>query len=209
MEAIKNQLMELKKTAPGCTENRQRLRAVLSDSIPNEKQLINSILISYDEDIEKRLTSGSDRTLQALQLINILKNDYGMTENSAVNAIKAWCYILGFEEVADALSIINTQPDVSSHTNGQSASDTRIVSAGIYMAGVDFPEGIIRLNVVSLSEGKKQNFYAIYQDKPKGGTDTLECNYFVQQATLKLLKGQRLRIDNGKVELTVVSEINR
>ena len=58
MNDVQQKLIEMRKNIPDCTSSRQRLRSILSDYFPTEKQLINSILNAYDEDIQASLTSG-------------------------------------------------------------------------------------------------------------------------------------------------------
>ena len=89
MNAVQQKLIEMKKNIPDCSSSRQRLRSILSDYFPTEKQLINSILNAYDEDVETKLRSSSDPTLTALQMIKVLQNDYGLSNASAHNAIAA------------------------------------------------------------------------------------------------------------------------
>jgi len=207
LDAVKTQLMRIKTEVPDCTATRQRLRSVLSDFFPTEKQMINAILNAYDENVEEKIIASNDRTLAALQLIKVLKNDYGMTEDSAFMAMVSWCYILGFSDIADALESVRpvaaTTP--SAHNNG--AFEPIILSCGKYIVGIDFPAGFIRLKVVSLMPGNKQAqqqgvYYSILR---KGGSAIVENGFIKNFTTLPLKEGQRLEIGwQGEVELSVI-----
>ncbi len=169
MNDVQQKLIEMRKNIPDCTSSRQRLRSILSDYFPTEKQLINSILNAYDEDIETRLKSSSDPTLTALQMIKVLQNDYGLTSPSAFTAVEAWCYMIGYSEIADALeSIKATQvPQVPSNIGmPQPSSRTACeIGLGIYKAGVDFPAG--ELSIQILKKPKLDIFYGIGKNPNK------------------------------------------
>lgn len=142
---IKTKLRSLIIDVPDCVSDRRKLRSILLDYFPKEKQLVNAILNAYDEDITKKLKEG-DRTLTALHLIKTLKDDYGLTDESALLSIEAWCYILNYEEVADALTNVITRP--SSYVSNTMKESSIIGSSGIYKAGIDFPAGELCLQVM-------------------------------------------------------------
>lgn len=210
MNAVKAQLARIKTDNPECTKTRQRLRSILSDFFPTEKQLINAILNAYDEDVENRLSSSSDRTLTALQLIKVLKNDYGMTDESAFLAIESWCYILGYTEVADALSFVQPKSGATESGSEKLSPEPIILACGKYTAGLDFPAGNIRLKLISLIPNNEQAqrqgvYYAVLR---KGGSAIIENGFIKKQATLPLKDGQRLEIGwQGEVELTPIPEV--
>ena len=149
MNAVQQKLIEMKKNIPDCSSSRQRLRSILSDYFPTEKQLINSILNAYDEDVETKLRSSSDPTLTALQMIKVLQNDYGLSNASAHNAIAAWCCMLGYTEIADALGPgIESQPSTPQTWQAPSSPASIEVGLGILRAGMDIPSGELRLQVL-------------------------------------------------------------
>ncbi len=210
MNDVQQKLIEMKKNIPDCTSSRQRLRSILSDYFPTEKQLINSILNAYDEDIESKLRGSADRTLMALQIAKTLQMDYGLTATSAYKAVESWCYILGYNDVACAVSsIIPTETAVNS-TPQKSRFEPIVLACGKYTAGVDFPAGDIRLKLISLMENNEQAqrqgvYYAILR---KGGSAIVENGFIKKQATLPMREGQRLEIGwQGEVELSVASEV--
>lgn len=151
MNDVQQKLIEMRKNIPDCTSSRQRLRSILSDYFPTEKQLINSILNAYDEDIETRLKSSSDPTLTALQMIKVLQNDYGLTSPSAFTAVEAWCYMIGYSEIAEALSNTNIAQQPSSQPMQPSVTSQPSVEVGlgILKAGIDIPTGELCLQALS------------------------------------------------------------
>ncbi len=209
MDKVKNKLMKLKKDFPDCTATRQRLRSILSDHFPTEKQLINAILNAYDEDVENRLKSSSDRTLSALQLFKVLKYDYGMTDSSALLAIESWCYILGYIEAAEALSgvkVSQQQAAVGNSAAGpQSApcpQSTVDLGFGTYKAGVDFPAGEISLQVV----GKKPKYKIWYCVSKK--PNRIDANESFMDKTYVVVKeGEYLKLecDDNVIRVTKIS----
>ena len=154
MNATQQKLVEMKKNIPDCTSSRQRLRSILSDYFPTEKQLINSILNAYDEDIEIRLKSSSDPTLTALQMIKVLQNDYGLTIPSAFTAVEAWCYMIGYSEIAEALSNTNIaqQPSGQPMQPSLTSQPSVEVGLGILKAGIDIPSGELRLQLLKKTQ---------------------------------------------------------
>ena len=157
MDNIQQLLKEMKGKVPDCTASRQRLKSILSDYIPTEKQKINSILNAYDEDVENRISGSSDKTLTALQFIKILKDDYGMTEDNAFWSIETWCYLLGYEEIAEAIenTIGNSThaPKKQQANPSNSGNKCAELGMGIYKAGVDIPLGELKLKI----ETKRKN----------------------------------------------------
>lgn len=192
MDAIKTQLMSIINEVPDCTATRQRLRSVLSDYFPTEKQLINSILNAYDEDVENRLKLSSDRTLSALQLIKVLKNDYGMTDSSALMALECWCYMLGYEEVAEALADINVPKEVIILDNQLRTKEEQVTSEiglGVYKAGVDFPAGELSIQLIGKSDFRI--YYGVGKNPSRINTD----KDFRDKIYINIEDGQFLRLE--------------
>lgn len=214
MNATQQKLVEMKKKIPDCTASRQRLRSILSDYFPTDKQLINPILDAYDEDIESKLRSSTDRTLMALQMVKTLQCDYGLTATSAMTSVESWCYILGYYDVGEAISIVQPESSVvrqnSSLNNAQNSKPIN-VTHGIFMAGLDFPAGEIRLRVLSIVKDKDAQKNGIYYAILKKGSvsNQIITNGFIKtQAILTINPGQRLETGwQGELELTPVPEV--
>ena len=213
MNDVQQKLIEMKRNIPDCTSSRQRLRSILSDYFPMEKQVINAILNAYDEDIETKLKNSTDRTLTALQLIKVLQNDYGLTADSAFMAVELWCYMLGYTNVGEALynikpSKVSEQEEASSLQTGKTIN----VTHGIYMAGLDFPAGEVRLKVLSIVKDKDAQMNGVYYAILKRGSTSNEIitNGFIKtQAILAIKAGQRLETGwQGEVELTPIQGVN-
>lgn len=203
MDNIQSQLKEMKNTIPDCTTSRQRLKSILSDYIPTEKQKINSILNAYDEDVENKINGSSDKTLTALQFIKILKDDYGMTEDNAFWAIETWCYLLGYDEISEAIKNIypqntgNPQPP-QPNNSGQSTT----LFHGIYLAGSDFIAGEIKLKVTTPLKKSDEIYYAILR-KGSNSNEIITNGFFKSQVILNIKDGQRLQLNtNVEIELT-------
>lgn len=207
MDNIQKQLKTMKSTIPDCTSSRQRLRSILSDFIPTEKQKINSLLNAYDEDVENRLNTSSDKTLTALQFIKILKDDYGMTDGNAFWSIETWCYILGYDEISEAIKNICPQnaynqqpPQTQKQSNG--GGQSIILSHGIYLAGSDFSAGEIKLKATTAVKKNEQIYYGILR-KGSNSNEIITNGFFKSQVILNIKDGQRLELNtNVDIELT-------
>lgn len=214
MDDFQKNLIEMRKQVPDCTTSRQRLRSVMSDFFPGEKRRINAVLNAYDEDIESRLNNSTDKTLTSLQLVKVLKNDYGLTDDNAVEAIAAWCIMMGLDDIADALG--NISPATGTNTNPSTPSGGSIplvankqisMTTGIYMAGLDFPAGDVKIAVESIDKGQKTVYYAIL--KKGSNSNSIIANGFVKsQVILTIKDGQRLQIMHGEVLLTSITNVN-
>ena len=198
MNDVQQKLIEMRKNIPDCTSSRQRLRSILSDYFPTEKQLINSILNAYDEDVETRLKSSSDPTLTALQMIKVLQNDYGLTSPSAFIAVEAWCYMIGYSEIADALESIKAAqvPQIPSNTGTSQQSPPAVceIGLGIYKAGIDFPAGELSIQV--LSKPKLTLFYGIGKTPNRVGHDKT----FKDKIYITIENGQYLKLHSFETD---------
>lgn len=194
MDNIQQLLKEMKGKVPDCTASRQRLKSILSDYIPTEKQKINSILNAYDEDVENRISGSSDKTLTALQFIKILKDDYGMTEDNAFWSIETWCYLLGYEEIAEAIenTIGNSThaPKKQQANPSNSGNKCAELGMGIYKAGVDIPLGELKLKI----ETKRKN--PVWYGLTKNPNNTDAHQSFIDQTYITIKDGQYLYFEN-------------
>lgn len=137
-----------------CLVDRNKLKSILSDVIPNDKMHINLLLNAYEEGILKKFL-GTDITLALLQFIPTLETNYGISNVNANWAVSTWCYILGRADVGDALKqIASTEESKARSDNTARASDIKKererykLGFGVYKAGIDFPPGDIRITVV-------------------------------------------------------------
>lgn len=213
MDEFQKKLIEMKKQVPDCTASRQRLRSVMSDFFPGEKRRINAILNAYDEDIEVRLSNSSDKTLTALQLVKVLKDDYGLADDNAVEAAAAWCFIMGLDEIAEALSFIQITSD---KTNIETAPSNRQngfrkkFSEGVYLSGYDFPAGDVQLEVDSLVD--RDGVSGVYYEIIKKGANTYTTNGSVKpngHVILSLKEGMKLMVSwQGTILLTSVTGVS-
>lgn len=207
MDNIQSQLKTIKSTIPDCTASRQRLKSILSDYIPSEKQKINSLLNAYDEDIENRLCGSSDKTLTALQFIKILKDDYGLTDGNAFWSIETWCYILGYDEISEAIKNIypqNVSNQQSTQTPKQANSSGQSITLfhGIYLAGSDFSSGEIKLKATKPLKKNEEIYYAILR-KGSNSNEIITNGFFKSQVILNIKDGQRLQLNTSvEIELT-------
>lgn len=207
MDNIQSQLKTMKSTISDRTTSRQRLRSILSDYIPTERQKINSLLNAYDEDIENRLCGSSDKTLTALQFVKILKDDYGMTDDNALWSIETWCYILGYDEISEAINNIYPQnagnqqsPQTLKQANSSGQSITLFY--GIYLAGSDFSSGEIKLKVTTPLKKNEKIYYAILK-KGSNSNEIITNGFFRSQVILSIKDGQRLELQTSvEIELT-------
>lgn len=151
MDQIQKLLCNMKKEKPKCLIDRNILRGLLADYLPDNKLKQNLLLNAFDNDVVQNLHKESDATLNALRCISQLENDWGITKESAFWSIQTWCYILGLEKVADALATlqpISAQPTSMDNTAVSKEKEYKI-ALGVYRSGIDFPAGEISVQVTT------------------------------------------------------------
>lgn len=148
MDQVQQSLCDMKNQKPECLTERNVLRAVLADYLPNNKLKQNLILNAFDSDVVQTLRNGTDVTLSALNCISQLENDYGITKDAAFWSIQTWCYLLELDTVAQALVVLQpmSQPLTQNEINLPSDRECKI-GLGTYRAGTDFPAGEISIKV--------------------------------------------------------------
>jgi hypothetical protein len=206
MDDSQRKLKDLQKTVPGCVDNRQKLRSALSDLLPAEKLRCNLILNAYDEEIVSKLTGGRDTTLAALNMIKVLKDSYGITDDLAFWSVESWCYILGLDEVADAMSVVRPAAGAGNIPVAAPANkQTYTIGLGVYKAGVDFPVGEI---AVKVNETPKLSiFYGVGKNPNKINDE----QSFLDKVYLKMQEGQYLKLgsfETGKTYTFTVTAID-
>lgn len=146
MDQVQQSLCDMKNKKPECLTERNILRAVLADYLPNNKLKQNLILNAFDSDVVQALRNGSDVTLSALNCISQLESDYGITKDAAFWSIQTWCYLLGLDAVAQALVVLQpaNQPITQKETTVSSNQEYKI-GLGTYRAGTDFPAGEVSI----------------------------------------------------------------
>ena len=156
MDTTQAKLVQMVKEQPNCISERKLLRAVLSDYIPDGKLYQNLILSAYDEDIIARLKPSSDVTLQALQMVKILGDNYGITKDNAFWVVCSWCYMLRLDEIAAILeATVPASPAPSPPQSNPSVPQQSVkVGLGIYKAGVDIPSGELLIKADKKWEGQ-------------------------------------------------------
>ena len=209
MDQIQQSLCDMTKQKTACLTDRTILRSALADYLPGNKLQQNLLLNAYDIDVVKGLMDSTDKTLFALNLVSQLENDYGIQKDSAIWAISTWCYMLDLNEIGNALSIIHPAPPSAptpSNTsftpaNGLCEMD---VDKGIYFAGIDFPEGEVKL--ISLYKNQSKEIYFAILEKGSTNNKILTNGFFKTHAWLTVKKGQRLEV-GGKVHLAAYGGI--
>ncbi|GHV28774.1 hypothetical protein FACS1894167_06720 [Synergistales bacterium] len=78
--------------------DRPKLRALLMDYLPQDKQACNLLLMAYDEDIHSQLGQGGklDRFTLSRYVKNI-ENNYGVNGELAKKTVLAWTYALNID----------------------------------------------------------------------------------------------------------------
>jgi len=209
MDQIQQSLCDMRIQNPDCLTDRAILRAVLADYLPGNKLHQNLLLNAYDIDVVKGLTDSNDKTLFALNLVSQLEKDYGIQKDSAIWAIATRCYMLGLDEVGAALYIIQPSPTSSPAKNTAPFTPSNSlyeidVDKGIYFAGIDFPEGEVKL--VSLYKNQSKEIYFAILEKGSANNKILKNGFFKTHAWLTVKKGQRLEV-GGKVHLAAYGGI--
>jgi hypothetical protein len=182
---------------------------VLADCLPSNKLQQNLLLNAYDIDVVKGLSNSADKTLIALNLVSQMENDFGIQKDSAVWAIATWCYLLDLSEIGAALNNIQLSPlSAPAPLNAQSSPSNILyeidVDKGIYFAGIDFPEGEVKL--ISLYKNQSKEVYFAIFEKGSANNKILTNGFFKTHAWLTVKKGQRLEV-GGKVHLAAYGGI--
>ena len=190
MDQIQQSLCDMRKQKPACLTDRNILRAVLADYLPNNKLKQNLLLNAFDNDVVQTLRKGSDTTLSALTCISQLENDYGITKDAAFWSIQTWCYLLGLDTVADALVVLqptNQTPTKTTVPGGTIGTEYKI-GLGIYRAGTDFPAG--ELSVQVDKKIKNDVFYKV----SKTAKFTSNDGYFKDKIYVQMAEGHFLKL---------------
>ena len=209
MDQIQQSLCEMRKQKPDCLTDRNILRAAIADYLPGNKLQQNLLLNAYDLDVVNSLSNSSDKTLVALNLISQMANDFGVQKNSAIWAISTWCYLLALDEVGAALSVIQiSSPSEQTSNNAPFSPSNGLyemdMDKGIYFAGIDFPEGEVKL--ASLYKNQSKEIYFAILEKGSANNEILTNGFFKTHAWLTVKKGQRLEV-GGKVTLSAYGGI--
>lgn len=191
MDQIQKSLCDMKKQKPECLTDRKILRATLADYLPNDKLKQNVLLNAFDNDIVQNLGKGTDVTLNALNCITELENDYGITKDAAFWSIQTWCYLLGLNVVADALSALQPTNQPSGQTSNSSVSAAKEckIGVGVYRAGTDFPAGEISVQLLT-----KKPKYSIWYGVGKNPMRIDTPHQFKDKFYVYLTEGQYLKI---------------
>lgn len=208
MDQIQQSLCDMTKQKPACLTDRNILRSALADYLPNNKLQQNLLLNAYDIDVVKGLGNSSDKTLTALNLVSQMENDYGIQKDSAIWSIATWCYMLGLDEVGTALSSVLTSTPTSAPSNATPHHPSGLyetdIDMGIYLVGIDFPEGEVKLT--SLYKNQSKEIYYAILEKGSASNKILTNGFFKTHAWLTVKQGQRLEV-RGKVTLSAYGGI--
>lgn len=200
MDDIQKRLTQMLEEWPDCVDDRRQFRSLLQDYIPQNKLQANLLLNAYDEDVVTQLKSCSDVTLHALQLAKSLSDNYGVTKESAIWSVVTWCYMLCLDEVAESiegtLSVTSASPVSTSQTPPVHSPKKVELADGMYLVGIDIPEGNAKATPV-----EKGDFCVcqIYEDRQL--THSIFFEAFATQIYVTLKSGQLLKA-TGRFQLT-------
>lgn len=208
MDQIQQSLCDMKKQKPACLTDRNILRAALADYLPNNKLKQNLILNAFDNDVVQTLRKGPDVTLSALNCISQLENDYGITKDAAFWSIQTWCYLLGLDNVADALVVLQpAEQSANGQTTNTSAPAGREykIGLGVYRAGTDFPAGEISVQITT--KPKLSVFYGVGKNPKRINDD----ESFMDKMYVRVEEGSYLKLhsfETGANHQFIVKAIN-
>lgn len=207
MDEIQKKLCNISNTYPDFLDSLQGLKSILLYLIPTNKLEINLLLNAYDEGIHTKLSERHDPALFAIQSIGFLEEVYGLTDDIAFWTIVTWCYMLGLDDIANALDYIKPKdiPQNSSQQNNVFIKGKQL-GMGTYMAGIDFPPGIIKISVAYLDKDFQK--IGIYYEllKKRSNSIIIANGYIKTQAVLAIRNGERLGIGcGGELDLTIVN----
>lgn len=207
MDKIQQSLCDMKKQKPACLMNRNILRKVLADYLPNDKLKQNLLLNAFDIDVVKGLSNSTEKTLTALNFVSQIEDGFGIQKDSTIWAIGTWCHLLDLNDIAD-VSAIQIQNTPLTLRNTQQTSSGQLhemdVDKGIYFAGIDFPEGEAKLT--SLYKNQSKEIYFAILEKGSSNNKMITNGFFKTHAWLTVQKGQRLEV-GGKVTLSAYGGI--
>lgn len=192
MDQLQNSLQTMVKRQPNCLRDRNALRSMLADCLPNNKLKQNLLMNAFDNDVIQQLRKGTDVTLSALTCISQFENDYGVTKDAAFWAIQTWCYLLGLNAVADALVVLqpkNQAPIQNTNVNVPSGKEYKI-GLGVYRAGTDFPGGDISVQITTKPEYKI--FYGVGKNPNRISTN----QDFMDKMYVHIEEGQFLKLES-------------
>lgn len=199
MDEAQLKIVKMANDNPMVISDRRLLKAALSDYIPQDKRQQNLVLNAFDEDIINKFTQSADVTFQAIKMIDILVECYGLTRESASWAVITWCYIMKYDEIAEVVqrvfsaNQIVTPPTTPICPTSAPAGSKIALGQGMYLAGIDFVAGDIKLEPAR-SNNRKEIYYAII----KKGTNKTEINgFFKTQMYLAISDGQRLEVHDN------------
>jgi len=107
---------------PSAIDSRSQMKALLLDYLPNERMTRNILMMVLDEGIasEIRSSNGINR-FQIVKYVKALTTYYGITEENAKDAIRAWSEALCVEIEKSNVDFENAEPakhDVEWHDSG-------------------------------------------------------------------------------------------
>ncbi len=190
MDQVQKSLCDRKNQKPACLKDRNILRSVLADYLPNNKLKQNLLLNAFDNDVVQVLNRSSDITSAALNCFSQLENDYGITKDAAFGSIQTWCYLLGLSTTADALEIVKPIDQPASPVANPTISTESAMVLGIYRAGTDFPFGEISLQIKT--KAKLAVFYGVGKNPNRLDTN----QNFMDKAYIRINEGQYLKLES-------------
>lgn len=202
MDQLQSSLQTMVKRQPNCLYDRNTFRSMLADCLPNNKLKQNLLMNAFDNDVIQHLRKGTDVTLSALTCISQLENDYGITKDAAFWAIQTWCYLLGLDNVADALVVLQPQNQSVPHNSNVNvpAGNEYKIGLGVYRAGTDFPAG--ELSIQADRKLKEDIFYKVSKTPKSSSHD----GFFKDKIYVQMAEGQFLKLYTygaGEVTFTV------
>lgn len=98
MDAEQKKIVDfIRQYRPDSTLNIKKLKAYLSDCIPDNKLLKKILCDAYEEEVHLILSSASDSTLAMHKCKKRLEDDCGMESKHAAWAVETWACILGHD----------------------------------------------------------------------------------------------------------------
>lgn len=196
MDQIQKLLCDMIKQTPDCLTDRNILRASLADYLPSNKFKQNLLLNAFDNDVVQCLRKGSDLTLSALNCISQFENDYGTAKDPAFWSIQTWCYLLGMDDVADALTVLQPQNQllVQNHPINIPAGKEYKIGLGVYRAGIDFPAGEVAVQVIT--KVSLSIFYGIGKNPNRINTN----QKFMDKMYVRIEEGNYLKLESFETD---------
>ncbi len=206
MDENQSKLVQIKDILPNYLKDRQKLKSLFCDTLPNNKLHVNLLINAFDENIVESLSVFSDKTLLALKCVRTLIDNYGVSNDNAIWAIQTWCYLFGLNDIAEMLGLTKGKSDSANSIPSMSGTEYKI-RAGVYKAGVDFPAGELCIKNITNPDNTVFGIaWGIGKNPAKIRAD-VDSHFFHDRVYLYVAIDEYLKIEGPKNTEVIVQKV--